>query len=432
MALRLSNAVDEQKSLFAEPRSERPDTYEVDPPNRRVVRRVRTRSDEIVESCVPLIGEVPQGIADAEALFDFAWLRSKARPPMRADGEPLRVADLFAGCGAMSLGVAEASRALGRPLLVPLALDFNPRAVAVYQTNFPDAKAYVASVEERLDGDIGAPPTESEAELATTLGDVDLLVGGPPCQGHSDLNNRTRRRDPKNSLYGRMGRFAEIVRPTHIVIENVPGVIHDKGRVVQDTHALLHRLGYRVDTGVLRAVDFGVPQRRKRFFTVASLTVQPDIVRWTRALAVEPRSFTWACGDLADVSSDRVYDSASPASSVNQRRIDYLFEHDLYELPDSERPDCHRLRKHSYTSVYGRIRPNEPVPTITSGFGSMGQGRFVHPTRRRTITPHEAARLQFFPDFFDFATTQRHSMQEMIGNAVPPKLAYVIALSLLH
>ena len=114
-----------------------------------------------------------------------------------------------------------------------------------------------------------------------------------------------------------------------------------------------------------------------------------------------------------------------------KKRIAYLFEHDLYDLPNSQRPFCHRAKDHSYVSVYGRMRWNLATQTITTGFGSTGQGRFVHPLRRRTLTPHEACRVQFIPDFFSFPETRRRHLQEMIGNAVPPKLAYVIALSLL-
>ena len=97
------------------------------------------------------------------------------------------------------------------------------------------------------------------------------------------------------------------------------------------------------------------------------------------------------------------------------------------------RPDCHRLKEHSYKSVYGRMYWEQPAQTITSGFTSMGQGRFVHPKAKRTITPHEAARLQFIPDFFSFGDTiRRTSLAEIIGNAVPTKLTYVLALELLR
>ena len=140
----------------------------------------------------------------------------------------------------------------------------------------------------------------------------------------------------------------------------------------------------------------------------------------------------WACGNVDALHPGSAFDTAATHSMENQRRINYLFDSGSYELPDEERPDCHRLKPHPYRAVYGRMRPDTPAPTITSGFGSTGQGRFVHPNERRTLTPHEAARVQFFPDFFDFGTRGRRAYQEMIGNAVPPKLAYVVALDLLR
>src|SRR5205823_6332402 len=106
--------------------------------------------------------------------------------------------------------------------------------------------------------------------------------------------------------------------------------------------------------------------------------------------------------DLLDLRSETLFDTAAVHAAVNQRRIEYLFEHDVFDLPNEIRPDCHRLKDHAYHAVYGRMRWNEPAPTITTGFGSTGQGRFVHPLKPRTLTPHEAARLQLIPDFFCF------------------------------
>jgi DNA (cytosine-5)-methyltransferase 1 len=109
-----------------------------------------------------------------------------------------------------------------------------------------------------------------------------------------------------------------------------------------------------------------------------------------------------------------------------------LFTHGLHDLPDSQRPDCHRLKPHDYRAVYGRLYADRPAPTMTTGFGSTGQGRFVHPTQKRTLTPHEAARLQFIPDFFDLSGLTRRHLQTFIGNAVPPKMLYVLAKELLR
>ncbi len=114
-------------------------------------------------------------------------------------------------------------------------------------------------------------------------------------------------------------------------------------------------------------------------------------------------------------------------------RIRFLFRHGRYDLPNHQRPPCHRGNNHTYKSVYGRLHWGKPAQTITSGFTCMGQGRFVHPSAKRTLTPHEAARLQFIPDFFSLGDhVGIAALAEMIGNAVPPKLTYVIALELVR
>jgi DNA (cytosine-5)-methyltransferase 1 len=188
-----------------------------------------------------------------------------------------------------------------------------------------------------------------------------------------------------------------------------------------------------VDDAVVQAVVVGVPQHRRRHFVVASRQQQLDIKTLISSFARPERTVSWAISDLSRSAHHSVFDQTSTPSLVNRQRIEYLFAHKLFELPDAQRPDCHRLEAHSYKSVYGRLRPNEPAQTITSGFLSMGQGRYVHPSQRRTITPHEAARLQYIPDFFHFGkVSSRTALAEMIGNAVPPKLAYVLGVELLR
>jgi DNA (cytosine-5)-methyltransferase 1 len=400
-----------------------------------IVRSVLRRDGSLHESEVAA-ADIPKaryGDEALAALFERAWLRSRGWPPTAEKaGSEVRVVDLFSGCGGLTLGAWEAARALGKTLVPVLAVDTDRDALAVYACNFPADHLAPHSIEADLDGDLGESLTLAERRLKGKLKHIDLLLAGPPCQGHSDLNNHTRREDPKNTLYLRVARFAEVVRPTSLLIENVPGVVHDTSNVVGQTWDVLGRLGYFVQGAVLNAVDFGVPQRRRRYFTVASLEPVDDLADILERYRRFERPVLWACDDLEEVTSESIFDSSATHSSENKRRIRYLFESDLYELPDSERPDCHRLKRHSYKSVYGRMLPNLPAPTITAGFGSTGQGRFVHPRRQRTLTPHEAARVQFFPDFFEFGDRGRGAYQQMIGNAVPSKLAYVLTLELLR
>jgi DNA (cytosine-5)-methyltransferase 1 len=165
---------------------------------------------------------------------------------------------------------------------------------------------------------------------------------------------------------------------------------------------------------------------------VASRRFEPKLVDMIAPYKAKAPTLSWACRDLKSRKSKKTFESGPVPSKKNKRRIEHLFKKNIHDLPDSMRPDCHRLKEHSYKSVYGRLRWDTPSQTITTGFGSMGQGRYVHPSLPRTITPHEAARLQFVPDFFRFNVEERTALAEMIGNGVPPKLTYILALELLR
>jgi DNA (cytosine-5)-methyltransferase 1 len=126
---------------------------------------------------------------------------------------------------------------------------------------------------------------------------------------------------------------------------------------------------------------------------------------------------------------------AATLSEATRRRINWLFDNDQYDLALEERPNCHRNGT-SYRAVYGRMRPDQPAPTLTTGFMATGQGRFVHPTERRVLTPREAARLQGFPDTYAFSQPKakapaRKDLGKWIGDAVPMPLGFAAGLALL-
>ncbi|WP_026499276.1 DNA cytosine methyltransferase [Butyrivibrio sp. WCD2001] len=377
--------------------------------------------------------DLPKGISLSEHDDYFKrWLQCKKRPQGKNTNGDIRVVDLFCGCGGLSLGIAEACRALEYNFVSVLGADMAEAALDLYKKNFNPKYTIDYPIEELIDSDIGDPISNREKQFLDMVGNVDVLIGGPPCQGNSDLNNHTRRNDPRNLLYLRMIRCAEICMPKYMIIENVPGVQHDTHNVVDIAKEELQKLGYCVDSGVITMSDIGVPQRRKRFFLIAARGQEVSLKRAIDVHKVsEELPIAWAIEDLLDINSNTVFDTPANSSETNKKRIDYLFDNDLYDLPNSERPDCHRLKKHSYTAVYGRMHWDIPSPTITGGFGSNGQGRFVHPKRRRTITPHEAARVQFFPDYFDFNDVKRRELQQIIGNAVPSKASYIVGVEFL-
>lgn len=411
--------------------------------------RIQVRGEELYRILTPRTAGEPvesfigsfvsnKHTTDLNALADLTFLQKKNRPQYESGPSPVRVVDLFSGCGGMALGVAEACRALGRGIDIVAAYDNDSRARAVYKANFPQANCQDGDLGEILEADINAPLTLVEQQMADLADHVDVLVAGPPCQGHSNLNNHTRRSDPKNALYFTVARAAKVFSPKWIMVENVIAVTKDKTNVVGRTRAALEKLGYHTDESLVDLVTLGVPQTRRRHILVATNLPLADTQELKLPLLIEPfrtrtRSVRWAIEDLLDVYSGAFIDRQKTPDAITQSRIDYLFDHDMYDLPDSKRPDCHRHGDHSYQSVYGRMRWEEPAPTITRGFETMGQGRFVHPRRRRTVTPHEAARLQFFPDFFDFSAVNgsRKALVDMIGNAVPPKLSYAVTVALM-
>lgn len=401
--------------------------------NQSIIRRTVTlRTGEKRFSDLSLIGEAApyENLAD---LYDKTWLQTKCIPATKKNAlKVIKAADLFCGCGGLSVGLREAARALEMNVDFAFASDVNETALSVYKENFRPKFSSSLPLETFIDGDPGEAITVSEKDLIDRIGDIDFVIAGPPCQGHSDLNNHTRRDDPKNQLIVKVARFAELFRPKYVVIENVPGIKHDRLGSLNHAKGALKKLGYHLDETVMKADLFGVPQARKRFFLVATLSEADSLTMLETVQRKDSRNVSWALNDLLNVSDRDVFNTSAVPSKDNLRRIKYLFDFDIYDLPNSERPPCHRDKKHSYNSVYGRMYWNKPSQTITTGFGSVGQGRFVHPLKERTLTPHEAARIQFFPDFFEFGNLGRRQMQLLIGNAVPSKLSYMLALHLLR
>lgn len=363
---------------------------------------------------------------------DKDFLRLREMPVLSSDSVPVRMVDLFCGCGGITLGCILAAHDLGRRVEIPLAVDIDAAAISCYKTNFPQAEAQCADISTMLESDWQAELTRSELELRKRVGRVDMLVGGPPCQGHSDLNNFTRRRDPKNQLMLFMARAAVVFKPQSVIVENVVGSLRDSNGVVHSVEAIFRELGYQVNVDILDFASLGVPQRRKRMIMIATKNVEVRVNEVQDKYSIAQRTIEWAIKDIADNSRDLLVDRAAVPQLQTRKRIDYLFDNQLYELPNEQRPACHRDKSHSYDTVYGRLRWDRPAQTITSGFYCMCMGRYVHPDQRRTLTGHEAARLQFFPDFFDFSPAKsRTKLAEIIGNAVPPKGAYAVARSII-
>ena len=365
-------------------------------------------------------------------------LRIKNTRKLKNYKDSLRIVDLFSGCGGLSLGTMQAAHLCRRSISIELAIDNNPMALEVYRHNFKHIASRVEArnIEEYVDTESNSTvPRALERRAFSGLEGIDLIVAGPPCQGHSDLNNSSRRSDPRNLLYLAPVRAAVNLRPKAILIENVPTVTRAAEDVVSTSRMLLKRLGYDVREFKLDLTQLGVPQSRTRHIQLASLSSLDSVALQITSLVTRMVRCIDYIRDIVDEPSnhaDSAFIRTTKLSLDNVSRINYLFKNSVYDLPNALRPSCHRDRVHSYVSMYGRMHAGKPAQTITSGFGSMGQGRFVHPTRPRMISAHEAARLQGFPDYFRFDSCQRvTSLREMIGNAVPPLMAQALGKAII-
>ncbi len=422
-------------SLFSQ-RFDLSQRFEAVARSKAIRQRLQIRNREYVAT-IPILSK-------ASKRAEVAWVQSylkglpiEAPPP----SQTLRVVDLFCGAGGLTTGLKHAARSLGMRLDLALACDADLAALEVFRANHGPLLTSGADIQTLVNYHIGGRgddaswstwPTLIDPHLAGFLAELDVLVAGPPCQGHSNLNNRTRRTDSRNLLYLTTVAFAVATGAKLCIIENVPDVLNDSQEVVRTARALLVKSGYKIDDAVLSADEFGVPQRRRRHFLLAvrNSEYEFDLKALVGSLRIGQVTVRQAIADLVDVEPTGQFDTAAVLSPENVRRIDWLFEHDAFDLPDKHRPKCHQ-NGHTYPSVYGRMKWDEPAQTITGGFLTPGRGRFIHPGARRTVTPHEAARLQSFPDSYDFQPAGRPLARtlfaKVIGDAVPPLLARAVS-----
>lgn len=343
---------------------------------------------------------------------------------------PMKIIDLFSGLGGLTVGAIQAADELGRNCEVSFACDMDGSVSRFYKKNFAHKinDYHHGDISQIIDDDFDCVATEFEYLISRKYKSADFLFAGPPCQGHSNLNNHSRRDDPRNALYLKTIKFIKLSVPKYFLIENVPSVIHAKESVIERSKSLLRSFGYQVEEFVVDFKRLGIPQSRKRHVIVGSL--ENDL------RSIIDGIYTDETALLSDVLKDLVnnervgiFNSPSKMSAANMDRAEYLYSTDSYDLPNELRPPCHQ-GLHSYKSMYGRLKWNGVAQTITGGFGSMGQGRFLHPLEKRVITPHEAARIQGLPDWLDFSgVAKRSELQKMIGNAVPPALSRRFILS---
>ena len=374
--------------------------------------------------------------------------------------------DLFCGCGGFSLGMERAG------FQCVAAIDFNTEAITTFRANFPQLGAERVRQEDLT--------TFNPKHLAKIIGGepVDVIAGGPPCQGFSTARQRDGANhgserfieDPRRLLFLEFLRYVEFFQPRVFVMENVLGIQSAAGgqyftRVQHEARLL----GYRVVAQVADAFALGVPQKRRRQLIIGVRGDLPGF--FPSMLAPAPRAFPGttlgpAIGDLPRVVAGdgwecRDYDSARRREHLARwgkvaRR--YLFE--VLEVQRAAQLTAHRARPHSerdlpdfallregensakamrrgiefefpydktsFKDRYTRQSRREACSTIVAHLSKDGL-MFIHPTQNRSLTPREAARIQSFPDWFQFPVARTHQFR-IIGNAVPPLVGEAVGL----
>jgi DNA (cytosine-5)-methyltransferase 1 len=287
--------------------------------------------------------------------------------------------------------------------------------------------------------------TMSGAELRREGGiggqDIDLVVGGPPCQGFS-VQRIGPDADTRNNLVLRFARMVLELKPRMFLMENVPGLLGKRGReLVEEYEGMMASAGYRVQATLVNAAAWGVPQTRRRVIYVGWRADVPAF-----SLPAAPfgeHNFATVLDAIGDLLPPPL-DFTVPAndelhrrmrlSPLNQKRIEMIPPGGgMEDLPVDLRVDCHKkgADRIGHRYVYGRMSPDRPAPTITARFDSFTRGKFGHPVEPRNITLREGARLQSFPDSFKFKGTQEE-IAALIGNAVPPTLAQRLATEIIR
>lgn len=345
--------------------------------------------------------------------------------------EPIGI-DLFAGAGGLTLGAQWAG------IEVKFAIEVNHSAAMTYQRNNKQATVLQEDIRNLKARDF------IDNELP-----VFIVMGGPPCQGFSLSNTMSRNMDnPNNHLFMEFVRFVSEIKPKWFLFENVYGFTKmEKGKVEKGVQALFEDLGYKVKHNVLWANNYGVPQKRNRFFMVGNregidfhfplptvehpVTVKEaieDLPVLNNGDLIKSLPYSIVKSKASDYAKKMRAGSVRSMQNYVSRNNDLVIEryHHIHPgenwraIPDylmtnySDKKRCH-------SGIYKRLKDDEPSVVISNYRKSM----LIHPTQDRGISVREAARLQSFPDTFWFEGPISH-IQQQIGNAVPPLLAKAV------
>lgn len=340
--------------------------------------------------------------------------------------EKYNVLDLFCGCGGMSWGLAK------KGFNIVAGFDIWDIALQTYKHNHTMAKA--------IDLDItDADPKEVLEKNDIDINNIDVIIGGPPCQGFSKNTPASWRflEDPRNQLYKAYLRFVQVINPKVVIIENVAEIYNAfNGVVREEIIDTLKKWGYKVEVKIINMSHYGIPQKRRRCFFFASRVGTPSFPTESKEILAG-----WdAISDLPIVKQGEGYDGMQyTMSPLNDYQIhmrmnsENLYNHIANVMKPKQTARIASIGpgqglkdmppelqvKGGYSGAYGRLDYTSVASTITRWVFHIGSGRFAHPREIRGLTMREAARIQSFSDDFHFLGS-RNEQAGQIGNAVPP------------
>lgn len=358
----------------------------------------------------------------------------------------MNVIDLFAGAGGLSLGFEKAG------FDVILANEYDREISNTYRLNHPHTLMIDSDIKEfvkDMEGTIGRCLEKNQfiqpESLFKKLDNIDVIIGGPPCQGFSMAGGRIRKvnefvEDPRNELFKYYFEVIKRFEPKYFVFENVLGILSSKkGEIVRTIKSIFEDKNnfkngrYYVSINIVNAADFGVAQARKRviiFGAKAECDFNDLKLKTLNRLREHNDSRFDARPTVYDAISDLQKIAPSSNNGVPNHTATKHSEVAKMRMkkiqPNQNWSVLHENIKSIHSGSYGRLDWNKPATTITTRFDTPSAGRYIHPVLDRTLTPREAARIQSFPDDYIFYGS-KSSICKQIGNAVPPLLAEFIA-----
>ena len=343
-----------------------------------------------------------------------------------------RVLDLFCGAGGLSWGLHKNSN-----FKTMVALDFDANAANTFKKNMPLTEVVVGDI---TDKDI----KEKIIKLARDR-KVNMIAGGPPCQGYSMKGKKLGLADPRNFLFREYLSIVEELQPEVFVIENVKGLlVSSNGWFRDEIIQSIEALGYHVEYGILNASDYGVPQARERAIFICT---KGKAVLLPKPIVTNKITVRDAISDLSNLNSgegefeqEYLLPPESEYQKLMRKDSKKLFNHKasnhkevaiekLKLIPPEQGKEflpVKMLGNQKFKTTWGRLKWNDVSPTIDTRFDASSNGTNNHPYLHRAITPREAARIQSFDDSFVFYGSKVY-VRKQIGNAVPPLMAKAIA-----